>query len=500
MKAILDEGFQISPEALNSLSVIDNPEELIARIINRIKGMGEKPLVITKELIEQEVPHRERRKPVEEIRPLPVSITGRKKFKPIAEEIDSEIEVLRDPTGKLHGRGRVEDFIDYFRDRYNRLYRLFLQRGDLNVVPIADLPNYKNRETVRIIAMVTSKRQTRTGKLMLEVEDPQSSIRAIVPMLNERLAEKADRIMLDQVLCIEGFMNGSLLVATDIMWLNTPTHHTPKKADVPVCAVLISDTHVGNQTFLEDAFNRFISWIRGKIGSEKQREIAGQTKYLLIAGDIVDGIGIYPGQEKELAIKDIYEQYSASAGFLEQIPEYVEIIIIPGNHDATRQALPQPAIPEKYAKPLHQISNVKMLGNPSQVKLHGVNFLLSHGRSLDDVAATIPRINMNKSAEVMKELLIGRHLAPQFGNVVQIAPEEQDWLVIEEIPDVFHAGHVHISGQRRYRNITLVNSGTWQSQTDYQRRRGIIPTPGKAHIVNLQTHQSLIMNFFEGCE
>ncbi|MFX0096696.1 MAG: DNA-directed DNA polymerase II small subunit [Candidatus Hodarchaeota archaeon] len=500
LKEVLDEGFQLSPEALNSLSIIDNPEEIIARIITKIKGMADKPLVITKELIEQEVPFRERKKPAEEIKPLPVSITGRRKFKPIAKEIDAETEILRDPTGKLHGRGRVEDFVKYFRDRYDRLYNLFLQRGDLNVVPIADLSNYKNKETVRIVGMVTSKRTTKTGKLMLEMEDPQSSIQTIVPMLNEQLAEKATRIMLDQVICIEGFMNNNLLVTTDIIWLNTPTHHAPKKADVPVCAALISDTHVGNKTFLEDAFNRFISWMRGGIGSGKQREIAGQIKYLIIAGDVVDGIGIYPGQEEELAIKDIYEQYNASAEFIEQIPEYVEIIIIPGNHDATRQALPQPAIPEKYAKALYQIANVRMLGNPSQIRLHGVNFLVSHGRSLDDVAATIPRINVNKSAEVMKELLIGRHLAPQFGNIVQIAPEQQDWLVIEEIPDVFHAGHVHISGQRRYRNVTLINSGTWQSQTDYQRRRGITPTPGKAHIFNLQSHQSLVMNFLETCD
>ena len=78
------------------------------------------------------------------------------------------------------------------------------------------------------------------------------------------------------------------------------------------------------------------------------REIAGKVKYLLIAGDIVDGVGVYPGQAKELSIRDVHKQYNFAAKYLEKIPNYIEIVISPGNHDASRKALPQPAIPEGY--------------------------------------------------------------------------------------------------------------------------------------------------------
>ena len=34
--------------------------------------------------------------------------------------------------------------------------------------------------------------------------------------------------------------------------------------------------------------------------------LAKTVKYLVLSGDCVDGVGIYPGQDKELAIPDLY--------------------------------------------------------------------------------------------------------------------------------------------------------------------------------------------------
>ena len=58
-------------------------------------------------------------------------------------------------------------------------------------------------------------------------------------------------------------------------------------ASSPGKAVLISDVHVGSDTFLETCWNKFADWLSDSDHS-----------YLLIAGDLVDGIGIYPGQER----------------------------------------------------------------------------------------------------------------------------------------------------------------------------------------------------------
>jgi DNA polymerase II small subunit len=177
------------------------------------------------------------------------------------------------------------------------------------------------------------------------------------------------------------------------------------------------------------------------------------------------------------------------------VPQHLQMFMIPGNHDATRQALPQPMIPKKYAASLHGLKNLTMLGDPCLFKLNGVSILTYHGRSLDDVLATTPGLSYEKPEEAMKVLLRARHLAPIFGLRTPIAPELEDHLVIEQVPDIFHAGHVHTVGVDRYKSTLIINSGTWQAQTGYQANLGISPRPGLVPIVNLATLEVRMREF-----
>ena len=80
------------------------------------------------------------------------------------------------------------------------------------------------------------------------------------------------------------------------------------------------DLHVGSKMFLEEKFQKFIKWLNGQYGTPQQRAVGMKTKYIVICGDIVDSVGVYPTQEKELAITDIYKQYETVANLLSQIP------------------------------------------------------------------------------------------------------------------------------------------------------------------------------------
>ena len=64
---------------------------------------------------------------------------------------------------------------------------------------------------------------------------------------------------------------------------------------------------LGSDTFLTDSWHRFSDWLADS-----------DFSYLLIAGDLVDGIGIYPGHENELTIKNIYEQYEAFGAMMQR--------------------------------------------------------------------------------------------------------------------------------------------------------------------------------------
>ena len=85
----------------------------------------------------------------------------------------------------------------------------------------------------------------------------------------------------------------------------------------------------------------------------------------------------------------------------------------------------------------------------------------------------------------MVHLLKARHLGPIYGGSTPIAPESEDMLVIDDVPDIFQTGHVHISGIETYKGVLLLNSG--KKQTGFQASVGITPTPGIAILVNLKT-------------
>jgi DNA polymerase II small subunit len=269
----------------------------------------------------------------------------------------------------------------------------------------------------------------------------------------------------------------------------------PQRAQEPIYAVLTSDIHVGSSKFTKEAFKRFILWLKGKYGTPEMREIAGRVKYLLIAGDIVDGVGIYPGQQTELTIKDVRKQYNFAAKYLEKIPSYIEIVLSPGNHDAARKSLPQPAIPESYLSAIQGKKNIHSVGSPCLLSFHGVEVLMYHGRSLDDIISVVPGMDHEHPEKSMRLLIQSRHLAPVYGGKTMLSPENRDYLVIDKVPDIFHAGHIHVLGYCNYRGVLVVNSGGWQEQTDYMEKLGLVPTPGKVPIVNLQTLETSVLSF-----
>jgi len=230
------------------------------------------------------------------------------------------------------------------------------------------------------------------------------------------------------------------------------------------------------------------------VGNKRQRDAASKIKYIVIPGDVVDGIGIYPNQEHELSIVDVYRQYEALAMHLESIPDHISIIMQPGNHDAVRPAEPQPTF-EKEIQDLFSDKNISYVGNPCYFSLHGVEILSYHGQSLLDFATNIQHLKYNEPVETMKVMLKKHHLAPTYGGYTPLAPEHKDYMFIDRIPDIFVTGHVHLAQIAEYRGVTLINASSWQSQTTYQKMLNFIPDSAKLPIVDLETSNVTMMDF-----
>ena len=315
----------------------------------------------------------------------------------------------------------------------------------------------------------------------------------------------AGDIVNDEVLGISGSNGDKIVFANKVHFPDIPLHKELKKAPKEAYAIFLSDMHLASDHFLPEKFQKFIDWLQGKVGSDSQKIIASKVKYLFIIGDLIDGIGIYPGQEDELTINDLTKQYEAVADYLIQIPSHIQIIICPGNHDGVRLAEPQPVLYKDLAKSLWDISNVTMVTNPAYINIPasegfpGFDVLMYHGYSFDYYVANVDSIRNNGGYDrgdlIMKFLLQKRHLAPSHTSTVYIPETTHDPLVIKDVPDFFVTGHIHKSTAANYRNITLISGSCWQSTTPFQEKVGHHPEPARVPVVNLQTREVKIMRF-----
>ncbi|AKB84056.1 DNA-directed DNA polymerase II small subunit [Methanococcoides methylutens] len=416
----------------------------------------------------------------------------------------NNINIMSDITDMSTCVGEYMEFVQYFRNRYSKLSDLI--RGRITARPIESLN--KNRKhggglrrsggddysEVSIIGMVSEVRSTANGHKMLQLEDPTGSFLVLVHQAEKDLFEEASKIILDEVIGVSGSLtnDGSLIVAKKIILPDLP-NISHRREGTWGKAVFTSDVHIGSSTFLEEEWCSFLDFLNGRSDNEQMRELSKDIRFLVIAGDLVDGIGIFPGQEHELDILDIYDQYAKAAEYFSQVPEHIQIIISPGNHDAVRQAEPQPRFPERITSLFED--RIIFVGNPALVDLDGVQVLMYHGRSIDDLVASVPGVSYQEPEKALIEMLKRRHLSPIYGSRVSIAPEKQDHFVIDPVPDILHCGHVHTIGIGRYKNVLAINSGTWQSQTEFQKRVNVMPTPAQVPVVDLSTLKTSLLHF-----
>jgi len=443
------------------------------------------------------------------------------------------VVVLDSPTDQSVGSGgELVDFWSLFADRFRRIRRMYKNRVDTAnaMVPATVAKRYKSSAAHMrrsrteggrgqavppqvVLGMVKEKNVSHSRNVIVELEgfeerddsddsgsrlgpsiEQYGTITCIIPsgrtgQAGLVLGEKGNALLPDEVVCISGRIDEDRrLIADDIIYPDVPTSRKVGRAGRDVYAAFISDLHYGSREFLEDDFESFIAWMNGRNVEEEKKSMVRQIGYLLIAGDLCDGVGVYPDQKEHLAVSSIYEQYSYLAEKLKKLPQSVTTLCIPGNHDACRQALPRPPIPSEFAHALYSMRDrVLMLGDPTNVLIEGVHVLMTHGDALDDLVTQMPGVSYEKPEMGMKELLRKRHLAPTYGGKTELAPLSRDWLVIDHVPDIIHFGHAHHNAVDNYRGVQIINSGTFQAQTEFMRKQGVKPTPGIVTLINLRT-------------
>ncbi|MFA5312913.1 MAG: DNA-directed DNA polymerase II small subunit [Methanomassiliicoccales archaeon] len=478
IEALAGEGYLLDDEAERFIRSQSDP---IGFVRGALEVMEERPLIITMDEL-RKVALIERKEVMEARRVAPLESE-------IREFHNGDIVVVKDISGVSDCIATVDGFANYFQDRFRTIKGMLQKRRDMIGAATIDKALDPRRlavdKEVKVIGIVNEVKDWNSGDRMIEIEDETGKLTVLISKDSKLINES---VLQDEVVGIIGKPGGKgkKLIATAIIRPDVPRGSGMERKDLSSVIGFMSDVHVGSNTFLRKQWEDMVEWV-------KMEGPGMGLQYLVIPGDCVDGIGVYPNQEEELEIDDIFGQYKAMAELLKDIPDYIKIIIQPGNHDAVRPAEPQPAFAGEIAKMFD--SATIQVGNPAYVEVEGRSILSYHGKSFDDLMSSIRGLSYDNPMQAMKEMLKRRHMAPIYGARTPLAPEKKDFMCIDTVPDIFVTGHVHGAGVDSYNGVRLINASTWQSQTSFQKMHNFNPDPAKLILVHLGTTQVQIEDF-----
>jgi len=425
-------------------------------------------------------------------------------IKPIKSFLNRKVKILK-VFNNVPKDIKFKDFVDHFKSRYIKIKNILKEHNELENLTLINKLSHNNKN-ISIIGMIIDKRITKNNNVIFNVEDLTGKIKVLVNINKPELIQKSKEILLDEVVGFRCSGNSEILFVNDIVFPDINTNSVKRRrTEEEEYAVFTSDIHIGSDTFLEKNFVKFVSWINGDTGTPEQKEQSKKIKYLFITGDTVDGIGVFPGQEKYLALPDMHQQYKKLAELLSKVRKDITIIICPGQHDSVRVAEPQPPIQETYAKELHALENTFFVTNPAWIEIggkpgkEGVMVLMYHGASFHPTINEIEELRLGDAyrepTKVIKFWLKKRHLAIPYTTTTHIPMAEGDPLVIDEVPDILVTGDMHRTDVANYKGVIMINSSCWQPQTDFEAKVGNFPDPCKVPMVNLKTAEIKILDF-----
>ncbi len=462
IRKMLEMGYQVEPEAVRRLLEQEGEPELVLRILEQI--IRSEPRQKGKLLVVR----------LRDVKPFvrPATEPG------LAETVAPAFDVLFDPTNQINPTIDASGYVFLFRDRLERMSSLMRNRPDffqIEKLNAIKTPVSGKKVLAKVVGLVVSKK-TSGGYMSLTLEDDTGYLRL---MCTDDAIRRVEEVLIDEFVLAEVESLPRGYYARNVYHPDVP-ERVMNTSSQKVYAVFCSDLRMGSPDFDALAFGRMVDWMNGDLG---ELEIVSRIAYFVLNGDLIENPLARDSWLNERGVEACYREL---AGYLSRIRRNVRIFVVPGEMDATRGALPQPAIIRKYAKLLYEMKNVSMLGNPSMVKMHGVNVLLYHGQSLDEVFKQLQSASETRPTSGIRALLKARHLAPSYGGLISLAPEKRDLLIMERVPDIIHCGHVGIADEDVYRGTLMVSTPSWTDGT-----KSLSRIQGRVALVDLSTFEVL---------
>jgi len=248
----LNKGFQIHPEAFKILENIDVKK--LEKIIREI----------VREKVKQKL--------------FQINQDDLETYLGIKEDptLQSEINVLFDPTTNITTGEGVKGYNALFSSRFNKLKKIISNRPESRKLKsIASVKTAKSEDDMYVCGLVTTRNSER-NITRLVLEDPSGSFEGIV--FDNELQKTAGTLLTDQFVMVRiSRGKNSGFIIKDIIQPDIPDQPI-NKSETEAYAVFLSDLHIGSKYFMEEEFREFVSWL------SSPDSVARKIRFILIGG------------------------------------------------------------------------------------------------------------------------------------------------------------------------------------------------------------------------
>jgi DNA polymerase II small subunit len=193
------------------------------------------------------------------------------------------------------------------------------------------------------------------------------------------------------------------IYAEEVIWPDIPLRREVRRATSPIKCLFISDFHMDSPNFNREAYEKFVKWIS-----------TVEHVYTFVLGDV--------------SSKESNEFF---------------------------HLLPSPKIHVMGEIDVMPKGDVKVFDSPVMLELGGLKLLLMHGQILEEYLK-----NFKSPQRTILALLQARHLNPTFVG-------SKDPYLLDEVPDIVVAGHVHEASMTNYRTTTVLTTGSFLTEPIY---------------------------------
>lgn len=317
----------------------------------------------------------------------------------------------------------TEKAIQFFIDRYEKIKKILNGRMDLvNLVSINKISPKSKKFSV--IAMVKEKISDTSS---IVVEDLTGEL---VVKFQEKVSDTLKEIVLDEVVGLVCESGSEGIEVSNVVWPDLPLRRDISKTKEDIFCLFISDLHMTNPQFKRESYEKFFNWVN-------------QTNYKNFYIFVLGGVS-----SKKEDLED----------FFPRLPKNSEKVFLRSDDDPDFQ------------------EGVNII-NPSMIRIEGITLMLCHGKFIEKYSNMWPELPAEK---IMLNLLRKRHLNPTFDSNTKIF--DQDFFVIDTVPDIFVSGYFHNPGILNYKGTTIISNGSFITQPIFW-------------IVNLNTRETFKLDF-----